>query len=186
MNDSHYFIAVPVPDSIRTGLAKWQHDLSNQLPYNQWTNQGDLHITLKFFGKVDDIKLRELNEVLKKMNLGHNFYCNIDSIGFFGKKERPRILWAGVELGTELAKLQYKIEHITEQIGFQKENRPYCPHLTLAKKWNGESNANLIQQQIATYLNKQFQFLVEKVVIYKVNPTNKPKYSVKFTYQLRE
>jgi 2'-5' RNA ligase len=56
----------------------------------------------------------------------------IKGIGFFPNARRPNVLWAGLQC-ERLASLQQEIESKMATIGFEKENRPFSPHLTLAR-----------------------------------------------------
>jgi 2'-5' RNA ligase len=56
----------------------------------------------------------------------------VKGIGFFPNARRPNVLWAGLEC-EGLASMQQEMENELAEIGFEKENRPFSPHLTLAR-----------------------------------------------------
>jgi 2'-5' RNA ligase len=57
----------------------------------------------------------------------------VKGFGFFPNARRPRVLWVGVEAPGALQELGKKIESAMERHGFGREDRPFTPHLTLAR-----------------------------------------------------
>src|SRR5208283_739166 len=54
-------------------------------------------------------------------------------LGWFPNARHPRVLWAGVEAGSEVAELAAEIERVLEPLGIAREARNFQPHLTLAR-----------------------------------------------------
>lgn len=185
MSASHYFIAVPLKQNIKKKLAGWQHDLRGELPYKQWTHEQDLHITLKFLGPVDSKQLHQLKSELSVVENLDGFQVEVGSIGYFGNPKKPRVLWAGAEKASQLEKLQDTVETCAEKAGFAKENRSYKPHVTLAKKWNGDTGSDKIRE-IKNAYKKEIQLMgVDEIVIYQIHPGINPKYEAISVYKLR-
>ena len=61
------------------------------------------------------------------------FRIEMKGFGFFPNNHRPRVLWLGVNAPATLGSLAAEIGTILEQKGFAKEERPFTPHLTLAR-----------------------------------------------------
>ena len=141
-NFPHYFIAIPLPKRLQQFLADWQSELKTILPYKQWTNIQDLHITLKYLGPVPDIKLKDLIKRLHAISFTP-FHIQVGSIGMFGTSAKPRVLYAAVELSEALADLQQQVESVVSHEGFVPERRSYTPHITLAKNGPIEIDADL-------------------------------------------
>jgi RNA 2',3'-cyclic 3'-phosphodiesterase len=51
----------------------------------------------------------------------------------FPHAERPNVVWAGLRGADTLASLAAELEAGLEPHGFPRENRPFVPHLTLAR-----------------------------------------------------
>lgn len=180
----HYFIAIPLPESVRHFFSIWQDELKGKLSYKQWTHPSDLHITLKFIGPVDDNKRNQLNQALQSVRKFSAFTIDVGSMGSFGDPTKPRVLWAGVEKTAELAALQTRAEVLLRDIGFQIETRAYRPHITLAKKWHGDAACNLLKTIKKQYTGQQ-DILVESLVLYQTHPISTPKYEPVWTYRLQ-
>lgn len=181
---AHYFIAIPLPEKIQILFSKWQEELKGKIPYKQWPYQEDLHITLKFLGPVADNKLTALKNELQTIKNHQAFSINVGGIGTFGNPVKPRVLWAGAEKTEALSSLYEKVEEATVNAGFQKENRAYRPHITLAKKWAEDAASVSIDQIKSDYTDRQ-TILINHIVIYKIHPQKSPKYEVIEKYMLK-
>jgi 2'-5' RNA ligase len=62
------------------------------------------------------------------------FQIGIGETGVFPKPSRPQVLWIGIsDPSGQLSALQEKFENECAAEGFEKENRAYRPHLTIAR-----------------------------------------------------
>lgn len=186
MTHPHYFIALSLTKSLKQKLAVWQKDLKTELSYKQWTHMEDFHITLKFLGEVDDKIIGSLNQKLKALSSLESFHTRVHSLGTFGHPKRPRVLWAGVDLTTNLSSLQKRVEELAVETGFQKEKRIYKPHITLAKKWTNGDGERIIEKFAKKVVEQSFPLYIDSVVLYQIHPKNLPKYRVIHEYQLKE
>jgi 2'-5' RNA ligase len=62
------------------------------------------------------------------------FEVYLDPPGFF---DRAGVFFAGVRLSLELVRLQELVVAATQPCGFELEDRPYHPHITLARSKDG-------------------------------------------------
>jgi 2'-5' RNA ligase len=129
------FIAIDLPDSIRAALRRKQDLFRSACPDAGWTRPEGVHLTLKFLGdKIPDEKVREVRESLKKLGRFESFTVGLKGFGFFSGAHRSRgVLWVGVEASAELKRLAEQVEEAMQRIGFAREERPFRPHLTLAR-----------------------------------------------------
>ena len=120
LSDSpYYFIAILLPNYIKEFLSKWQLSLRKSFTYRQWVHQEDFHITLKFLGPIQDKDLPFTINYLNIVRHVQSFSLYIGSLGSFGHRNRPRVLWAGVQLMDHLTSLQALIEEQMSSIGFE-------------------------------------------------------------------
>lgn len=182
--EAHYFIAIPLPESVQRFFSVWQDNLKNKLPYQEWTHRTDLHITLKFLGSVDVNKREQLVYALEPLRKISTFTIDVGSLGSFGNAKKPRVLWAGVKKTAELAALQERVEEFLVGIGFQLNTRAYRPHITLAKKWHGESAGDILEAIKKQYTAER-QVFVENIVLYRIHPRSTPKYQPVRIYRLQ-
>lgn len=95
----------------------------------RWIPDMNLHITLKFLGKVNEDKEPAIKEAIQKaVDEFDDFSLNFKGLGNFGS----RVLWAGVEFNAELNFLQERIEDNLTSL-FKKEEKDFVPHITLSR-----------------------------------------------------
>ncbi|MHA6253488.1 RNA 2',3'-cyclic phosphodiesterase [Oceanobacillus sp. CAU 1775] len=174
---THYFLAIPIPETLKNPFLEWQEDLKKVLPYKRWMHSADLHITLQFLGEVSDSKLPSIIENIHKHSYAKSFIIELGSIGFFGNRTSPSVLWVDVKATKELLGLQEKVADVMESNGFPKEKRPYRPHVTLAKKWGSKSpvSEEKMKDLLHTYQGEQ-SFLADSFILYKIHPGQIPSY----------
>jgi 2'-5' RNA ligase len=97
----------------------------------RWSPIENLHITTKFIGEWPESRLDELKS---KLAFAHPaFPVAIQGVGFFPTARSPRTFWAGVAHNPRLSALALATESALHELGIAREQRPYTPHLTLAR-----------------------------------------------------
>jgi 2'-5' RNA ligase len=126
------FTALDISEEVRSALgaaiARWK-----PLAKISWSPIDHLHITTKFIGEWPEARLGELKETLAAVPSMGSIEIAIRGIGWFPNQRRPRVLWAGVEADESLAKLANATGQAVAALGVPVEERPYSPHLTLAR-----------------------------------------------------
>jgi 2'-5' RNA ligase len=130
------FIAIELPEEVKKALSELQHRFksSGNLPV-KWVNPGNIHLTLKFLGDVDTESVGEILKAMEEAVQGTSpFYIEVRGLGVFPNMNRVQVIWVGLHGELEkLGNLQKNIEAILKPLGFTPENRPFTPHLTLAR-----------------------------------------------------
>jgi len=99
-----------------------------------WVTAERLHITIRFIGHVDDMRVEEIRAVLAPPLAMDPFSLAITGVGTFPPKGSPRVVWAGLAGGREqLRAIESTVSERLERAGVPREERPYNPHLTLAR-----------------------------------------------------
>lgn len=128
------FIAINLPEEIKKRLENYQSQWPD-LPV-RWVKPENLHITLAFLGYLNDEQVLEVIKITKEVALRNQpFLVNLKKIIYGPPKKPARMIWAEGEKNIEFSKLQKDLEHSLQGkiIGFEKENRPYSPHITLGR-----------------------------------------------------
>jgi 2'-5' RNA ligase len=121
------FTAIPVPPDIGEALARRQ----TGLPGARWRPLEALHITLAFYGEVDERAADDLASELARAS-GKPMDLTLSGVGAFGDEHRSRAVWAGVEASEPLEVLAGRCKAAGERAGVRMERRAYRPHVTLA------------------------------------------------------
>jgi len=130
------FIAIDLPDSVRAALAREQARLRDGCARSRdirWTRPEGLHLTLKFLGQVEATRVTDVTEALNALGPYETFEIEVGGFGFFPSARRPRVFWVGSQATPVLGELARRVEAAMEPLGFAREDRPFQPHLTLAR-----------------------------------------------------
>jgi RNA 2',3'-cyclic 3'-phosphodiesterase len=127
------FIAIEIPGNIRTGFASLLKEFRAVAPQLKWVRAENLHVTLKFLGETDSAKLGALQNVLPGVRSPDPVNLEFRGLGFFPNEKHPRVFWAGMEASENLKTLAADIDQAAHRLGFPLEERPFTPHLTLAR-----------------------------------------------------
>ncbi len=96
----------------------------------------NLHYTLRFLGDVDGDTKERLMKILQEAHIDERpFQVEVHGTGAFPRPSNPRVVWAGCAPEDEkpLKRLADGVEAFTEELGLQQRDKPFVPHLTLAR-----------------------------------------------------
>jgi len=94
----------------------------------------NLHITLRFIGEIDEALVPSVNEVLLRSVANQRpFEVLLSGLGVFPHAARPAIVWVGVRFAEPLTEIAAELEKGLVPLGIPAEERPFRPHLTLAR-----------------------------------------------------
>jgi 2'-5' RNA ligase len=127
------FVAIEIPQDIRAAYAALLKEFHGIAPQAKWVRAENLHVTLKFLGETDAAKLGALQSALGTVRSEQPVTLEFRGLGFFPNEKRPRVFWAGMEASANLKSLAAEIDQKAHRLGFPLEERPFTPHLTLAR-----------------------------------------------------
>jgi RNA 2',3'-cyclic 3'-phosphodiesterase len=127
------FVALEIPSPVRENLAELLKTLRAVSPQTRWVRPENLHVTLKFIGEMPETKLAGIRGALAGVRSGQPVAIDFRGLGFFPDEIHPRVFWAGIETSANLKILAADIESAMEKLGIPREQRPFSPHLTLAR-----------------------------------------------------
>ena len=136
------FIAIELPEEAKKGLARLKGELQkDEHKFVKWVNPDGLHLTLKFLGNIPSKRVTEIINAMEEVTQGVSaFHLEISGLGAFPSLRQARVFWVGIGGEVDrLVKLQQNIDSALAVLGFAKEERPFVPHLTLARLRPGAS-----------------------------------------------
>jgi 2'-5' RNA ligase len=159
------FIAVELPNEIRTALADVQRDLRPLTDSARWVTPESIHITLKFIGEVPEKRIDDVHAALTGLTW-KEFTVTVRGVGFFPGNRSPRVFWAGMEAPT-MQGLAEELDTRMERHGFDKEKRAFRPHITLARARDTRIDSSLVTGA-APYEEHDFgSFVVDRIFLFK-------------------
>jgi len=128
------FTALLIPDELREHLVRAMEPLRKKYPGLKWARKDALHITLNFFGEVEERLLPLLESAMESAALRiEAFEMLLRGIGFFPRRSSARVVYLGVEQGgKECRELRELIAQGTAG-NISLDRRSFTPHLTLAR-----------------------------------------------------
>jgi 2'-5' RNA ligase len=134
------FIAIDVGDAIAAEAARVVEMLRRRAQALapgariSWVTPERMHLTVRFIGYVDQPTASAIEEALAPPLGVPPFELRCSGIGTFPPRGAPRVVWAGVHGdGNALAAVERQVSDRLERLGIAREDRPYSPHLTLAR-----------------------------------------------------
>jgi 2'-5' RNA ligase len=149
------FVGIAAPPDWKTVLSQWRRGVQPKFgnSFGRWTAESNLHLTLRFFGAVEEAEVPAMGAVLQKLTSEtHSFNLLPGSLGCFPNPSRPRIVWIGFrESARALVDLESRLHAETARFGQPPEDRDFHPHLTLlrvndARRSDRETLAELIRK----------------------------------------
>ena len=164
-------IKIPLKDEQYALLEAVKLSMANQSI--KWVDWYGLHLTLFFFGESSPAFVARLNLFLQDLaSTMDSFDLSIKGLGFFGQKNKPKVLWLGTEPNEELNLIQDKISSFATKNGFCVSNQGFNPHITLARI-KSVSVFDEFSQVLKSFNDKiRWQVHVDRIILYKseLNP----------------
>ena len=132
------FIAVPLAVPALERLDDVQRALRRATEKAGWSvrmiPRDNLHLTLRFLGDVEETRIADIAAALASIGTRPAFDVRLSGLGAFPPRGQPRVLWIAVDEGKDdLVALAHDVEARVESVGFSPDERPFKPHLTLAR-----------------------------------------------------
>ena len=128
------FVAIKIhPEKLLDDIiSDFQRELESEKI--KWVDSSNLHLTMRFIGESTRNQVEKLKSNLKVVeNTISSFRFDIFGAGFFKNKGNPRVLFLKIKNKEKLELLNEVIEEAVQDAGFEKEERGFKPHLTIAR-----------------------------------------------------
>jgi len=129
-----------------------------------------IHLTLLFLGQLDEERLPELADALQQGISGLKPpRLRVGGIGAFPTIQRPKTIWLGVE-EEGLGELQSAVATAAKPFAELRDDKPYRPHLTLARVSPGSKAVGFLIQPLVARLPAGTEWCPSEVVVYESTP----------------
>ena len=93
-----------------------------------------LHVTLKFIGEGDAECVPSITQVVEHVAATEiPFELQLEGLGAFPNRERPSVIWVGLRNADSCSRMATALESQLVEYGIPAEERPFRPHVTLAR-----------------------------------------------------
>ena len=129
------FVAIELTEALKTPLERYLAAHDGACRELRFCKPGQLHLTLKFLGEIDEGRLRRVEKVIRKACEGFGpFEIALTTLGAFPPRGLPRVLFCGIDdPQRRCAAWVQRAETGFAKLGVPKERRDYHPHITLAR-----------------------------------------------------
>lgn len=130
------FLAMTIPQVVRQKLDVLTREFRQKAPEVDWIPPDKLHVTLFFFGTVDEKKLLEemIPAIQRVISSEPPLDLDCGGLGVFPNWKYPKVIWAGITGDTDrLLLLHDQIKEIIVPFGVKKDRRLFRPHLTIGR-----------------------------------------------------
>ena len=162
------FIAVTLPGPLKKAVGEVIRSLRESGADIKWVHDENLHLTLKFLGETEEARLDEIKGALfKKLSHYSPFYIKIGGVGYFPGGRNPRVIWVGIEEPGSLADIYTDVESVMVKFRYQREDRPFSPHLTIGRVRSPKTAGEAIKR-LEEFRTVAFdEFVVKAVTLMK-------------------
>ncbi|MCL0100035.1 RNA 2',3'-cyclic phosphodiesterase [Dehalococcoidia bacterium] len=167
------FLAIDLPASLQSTLTEITGQLRHQnLQSIRPVNPNSLHLTLKF---MDNVPANKIPEIVKAVSgiirLTTSFDLKIGPIVIFPNERFPRTISVGFKGNlSPIIDMHRRVETNMACLGIIKEQRPFIPHITLARM-RGDASSNVCRSAIRLanqyWTGSDFDFQVNSVSLIK-------------------
>lgn len=164
------FIALPLSAEARDAVAS----LVASLPVPdgrpvRWVRFDGLHLTIRFLGPTPTDRLAAVDAAVAAVAAGEApFGVSIRGAGAFPNLRRPRAVWLRVDEGTaELSRLSRETNAALAAAGWAPDDRPYRPHLTLARSDGVRAGPATAAALIAAAAAFDVRFTADRLVLFE-------------------
>jgi len=134
MATKRLFIAAEPPQHIIDGCRDIIDGLRAAGDGIRWVKPSGIHLTMKFFGDVDDARIPEISDAAGIIEGSGAVDLVVKGLGTFPGGGRPRVVWVGIEGDVErFVTARDLLDGALSEIGFPPEDRPFRGHLTLGR-----------------------------------------------------
>jgi RNA 2',3'-cyclic 3'-phosphodiesterase len=148
----------------------------------RWSAPESWHITLQFLGSTPAQQFECVAAHLRELR-HPRLQIQLASLGTFA---RAGVLFVDVHITPQLLALQQLVTAATANCGFIPEDRPYHPHITLARRKGRGGNRQFRNLQLQITPPPHFsEFIAESFVLYESIPTPEgSRYEVRESFPL--
>ncbi len=174
------FVAIPLPPEIQTALAGLQRRLApHHADTIRWVEPKSIHVTLRFLGGIDPEVAPDIaREIEAAAASTGRFQLRMAGTGTFPARGRPKVVWVGIEGEVKrLERLRARVEGALSRVGFEPEERPFLPHVTIGriKQEVGPPNDWRAGQafQRLNLVGPALEYAVDRVTLFRSHMDNK-------------
>lgn len=161
---------MPLAEPALVEARRFQASLAGRVAGVRWARPETLHLTLHFFGTIDDVRAAMAADLVAPVvSRTPRFDVALGRLGAFPPRGVPSVLWLGP--ASEVAQLRTlagECRTVLRGAGFDVESRQYHPHCTLGRPrgmWSHDEHVTW--KSVAAEPVPLMPFTATRVVLYE-------------------
>ncbi|MDR1181960.1 MAG: RNA 2',3'-cyclic phosphodiesterase [Bacteroidales bacterium] len=173
------FIAIDIiPSSSFLDVYAKIKSVSTKLDKINWVKPDLIHATLKFLGETPEEKIPS---IMEGMNVAASnipsFSMRIGTVGAFGSRYQPRVLWFGIQKTQIIEQLHNQLQKEMRKLNFKYDFGNFVPHITIARINRIDDKQRFWKTIEASQTSFIQEVEVRKIILYEsILKTNIPVY----------
>lgn len=152
-----------IDDAARGKIARVLDALEGTGADYKWVERENLHLTLRFYGEIEEAALPKIKEELAAAAKRAPFAVELSCVGAFGGMRNPKLLYLGLTKGAE------ELGAMAAALG---DKEKFKPHLTLGRQRSLRGMGEL-SRLLASYELDPIAFSVDRLELVKSTLTAK-------------
>lgn len=139
------FVSVDLPGDLEPAVEEVQRELRDTGADLNPVEPGKVHVTLKFLGEVEDERVEDVESAVRgAAEPMEPFDARFEGVGVFPSRDYIRVIWIGADGGGGFVELAERIEDAAAELGFEREDREFVPHATVARMKSGRGKDRVL------------------------------------------
>jgi 2'-5' RNA ligase len=170
------FVAVRLSPPVRGEVSRFLHPLKPEGPQVKWVADDLLHLTLRFFGDLDETRVEKACQVSRELaDTFGPIRARLGGTGTFPPHGRPRVYWIGLREGGEaLLQLAGSLDRGYRSAGLGQADRPFSPHLTVGRAKPTRGKRPPVGPRVREFRSLTFEssrFIIDRVCVVRSDLT---------------
>lgn len=172
MSEFRGFIAIDI--NTNNNIEKFVKELKNSGAIIKLVELKNIHITIKFLGKISDNIIEKIEDIIKNAtNSIQPFQIKLEGTGVFPNQDYIKIIWIGIKKTEILKNITKKIEYGLNNLNFVNKTQEFSPHITIGRVKSVKGKDKILEI-IEKYKNTKFsEILIDSIKLKKSELTSK-------------
>lgn len=161
------FAGIPLQEEAKKEIGIWMD--KNTYPSLKFVNPELLHITLFFFGELNQLEVEKLITSINNFK-GAVVKASLGGISFFPSYKKLKVCYIRVEQGSDkIAEIYRDFVLDIKELGYIPQGKKFVPHITFARRKKARKNAGN-REDWSFFKNKNFNIknlILDKLVLYR-------------------
>jgi len=169
------FVSIQLPENVKKEILNEIEKLEKSgTCFGKFMNKDSLNISLKFLGELSEEEIEKTKQALREIDF-QRFTIETGDLEFLPNEEHVKIIWLKLNSET-LEELKKQIDEVLFKYGFNRDEKEFIPHITLAKI-KGVKNKELFLEVLKDLkVNKSFFISQSFDLVKSILKNKKPEY----------